>query len=383
MRAREERQDPGTGERQQDPDASHVHRSQKDHTRPDTHRPVTIAGADRLPDERGARQCDAKSRHVGDRGQYHDHLRSRSADRAETHLHHLEDRKAEQVRRRQQPHRKSEAHLLTKPACMRLPGQMRFVPGAIVSAEKYRQREHQTERLRNGRGPARTGNAPPEAEDEQLVESHVRDGRDAADQQRHPGPPDAVEEAEHRPHRRPERGSRDTREPERRGEALDLGVKAEGRQNDMARGAGRQEQGNCAQRAPQRCPGSLGGPLVTACAVGLSDDSLHRSHDTAEHQHDDQNEPLHGADRRERLRRDVADEPHVRKIQHDLHAAVRHQRQRERQDGPLIYVRAPRGIDSPCRQSWGGGGGLSDDVHGGSGSTAPRVVRAPLDLEVA
>ena len=333
-----------------------------------------------MPDERRARQCDAESRHVGDRGQYHDHLRRRSADRAEAYLHHLEDRIAEQVRRRQQPHRKAEPHLLAKPARMRLPCQMRFVPGAIVGAEKDREREQQTERLRNGRGPARTGNPPAEAEDEQLVEGHVRDGRDAAHQQRHAGPADAIEEAEHRPYRRPERSSGDPREPERRGEPLYLGVKAEGRQNDMARGAGRHKERNCAQSAPERCPGGLGGPLVTACALGLGHHGLHRSHDATQHQHDDQNEPLHGTDGRERVRRDVADEPHVREIQHDLHRAVRHQWQCERQDGPLINVRAPRGVDSPCRQSWGHGG-LGDDVHGDRGRTAPVSRARRFDLE--
>ena len=75
--------------------------------------------------------------------------------------------------------------------------------------------------------------------------------------------------------------------------------------------------------------------------------------DTAEHQHNGDDEPLHRTDRRQRLRGDMADEPHVGEIEDDLHRAVGHERQRKRQHSSLIDMRAAGGIDALRRQSPG------------------------------
>ena len=110
--AGEERQDPRTAERDQDADRAHVERGQQDHTVADPQRPLARAGADRLPDESRAGGGDAEARHVGERGEDHDHLRGGAAGGAEARLHHLEDGEPEQVRRRRQPHRHAEPQLL-------------------------------------------------------------------------------------------------------------------------------------------------------------------------------------------------------------------------------------------------------------------------------
>ena len=66
--------------------------------------------------------------------------------------------------------------------------------------------------------------------------------------------------------------------------------------------------------------------LITTCALRLRNEGLHRGSDTTQHQHNGDDEPLHGADRRQRLRGDMAYEPHVGEIEYDLHRAVGHER---------------------------------------------------------
>ena len=81
--------------------------------------------ADGLADQRGARHCDAHRRHVTKRSEHHDDLRRRAVDGSETHLHQLKQREAQDIRRDQQPHRKTQLHLAPQRAAVKPRGQVR------------------------------------------------------------------------------------------------------------------------------------------------------------------------------------------------------------------------------------------------------------------
>ena len=126
VRAGEGGQDPRPAERNHHADRTHVERREQDHAITHRQRPVARARTDRLANERGARTGDTEAGHVGDRGEDRDDLRRRAADCPEPRLHHLEDRVAEQVGRRRQPHRHAEPQLLEQPAGVQAPGEVRL-----------------------------------------------------------------------------------------------------------------------------------------------------------------------------------------------------------------------------------------------------------------
>src|SRR5262249_61008371 len=103
---------------------------------------------------------------------------------------------------------------------------MRGKAAAVSRAEEQRERVSQPYELRHVRGPRGAGDAEAEAEDEFLVEHRVGCGSDDADQQRGARPADAVEEAEHGPHRGAYPGTNDAREPELRGGELHPRIRA-------------------------------------------------------------------------------------------------------------------------------------------------------------
>ena len=92
-----------------------------------------------------------------------------------------------------------------------------------------------------------------------LIEDDVGHGHHHCDQQRHARPADAVEESEHAPHRDPEDGTRNARQPEGRGELLDLRIETERPQQQVACRTDGDEQRQSENGRPQRCPDRLGG----------------------------------------------------------------------------------------------------------------------------
>ena len=98
--------------------------------------------------------------------------------------------------------------------------------------------------------------------------------------------------------------------------------------------------GAVSERAPERDPGRMAGAPAPAAALRLRDEGLHGEPDPAEQHDEEEHQPVdrgHGGHGR---RRNVADEPGVGESDHRLHAAVQHQRQRERGDGAVVDARA-------------------------------------------
>jgi hypothetical protein len=247
---------------------------------------------------------------------------------------------------RQEPGGKSEFELLPNAPRMRTPGEMRSVALPEFRAQKYNERHRKTHGLRNRRCQSRSGDAPAQCEYEEGIQRHIGERRDGRDQRRDARAANAIEEAEHRPQRHAAGSAAQARQPEAAREIDDLGAKTEGREEPSARGGHCQEQRHGTQDAPQRGPRGLRRAPVTPSAVRLRHERLHSHRNSAQQHDEDEDQPLHRADRGEGLHGDVANEPNVRQIQNDLHGAVCDQRQRKRQHRGQIHVRGARGVDA-------------------------------------
>jgi hypothetical protein len=350
VRAGEQRQYPGPRQRQQQAGTTHVQRGEGDDPVAEPEGPAAITRPDRLPDQRRTGERDTVAGHVGDRGEHHHDLRGRAVDGAEAHLHDLEQREAEQIGRRQQAHREAESQLRGDAPRARPPGQVRAVVRTVVAPQEDPHREHQPQRLRHRGRVGGPGDAQAKMEDEVLVQQGVAERHDRHDRERHAWPSDAVEEPHGGPGGRAERGAGDARQPELHGQVLDVARQAEQRQQRRAGQARGEEQRRHQQYAPERDPHRARGMRAPPRAEGLGRQRLHRLPDPAEHDHDHQREPVHRAHGRQRVGGKAADEPHVGQAQDQLHGAVGHHRQRQRQDRAHVDVLATRGVDAPCRQ---------------------------------
>jgi hypothetical protein len=191
----------------------------------------------------------------------------------------------------------------------------------------------------------------PQPSRKQLIEQCVRRRCGQRDQQRHARATDAVEEAEHGPHRGTKKRTADAREPEIPRQLRDVAIEAEWRQELMTRGADGDEQRRRAQRAPECGPYCLPGHAVMARPLRLRHDRLHRRTDAPQHIHHYQHQPLHRTDRRQRRGGDPADEPHVGEIQDDLYRTVGHQWQRQAQHRALVHVCPAVRVQAQRRQA--------------------------------
>src|SRR6185312_14371480 len=268
-RAGKSRQQPGPRYREREPDAAHHQGCEQDDPAAETHRPVAVAGADRLADQRGARGSDPDPGHVGNGGQDRDHLRRRARDGAESHFHHLKHGEAENVGSGHHAHRQAEEYLLPDEALARPPRQVRLVGLAERHPQKKGKRDRESDRLRNVARPGGAGNTPAQPEDEKIVEDRVGDGRGNGDQEADPRATYAVEKADHRPCRHAEGSARDAGVPKLLREIRDTGSKSEGRQDCPARRTERKEERRDTNRQPECRPGGLRCTPVAPSAVRM------------------------------------------------------------------------------------------------------------------
>src|SRR5882724_11872676 len=118
-----------------------------------------------------------------------------------------------------------------------MPGEMRFELHAVVSPQENSDAQKQANRLGDGGRPPGTGDSPAQMEDEQLVEQDIGQRGDDRDVQGDARAADAIEEPEHSPCGDSECRASNTWKPERGGELLDLGIEAEGREDEVTRSA--------------------------------------------------------------------------------------------------------------------------------------------------
>ena len=143
------------------------------------------------------------------------------------------------------------------------------------------------------------------------------------------------------------------RHPPVRRERDDVLRKPEEREDPLPLRGERHEEWHCRESGPQAEPYAAGGARALAGAVGLRHEGLHGEADAAEAEQEDDREEMHGTHRRHRLDREPADEPRVGEVQHELHCAVQHQRQGERQDGPQVHPPMPVGVVPHGRKARG------------------------------
>jgi hypothetical protein len=233
------------------------------------------------------------------------------------------------------------------------PRQMRAIMTAMVVAEKNRHSQHDAQHLRAVGCPGGASDSPPQVKNEQLVERGVGEGGHQGDEQRNARSADAVEESHQRPHRGAGGSSAHARIPERGRQLFDAGIKPEGREDQVPRRAHQHEQRRRARHRPQRGPQRLRRACVAARAEGVRHQCLHGVARAAQHQHHHDDQPLHRAHGGERARGNAPDEPHIGEAEHDLHGAVGHERQGEREHRALVHMRATVGAHALCRQIHG------------------------------
>ena len=351
-RVHERRQQPRARQREQHAERAHERDGQHDDRVAEPARPVAIARADRLADQRRAGERDADARHVRHRRQHHDDLRGRAIDRRSAAPASAGTAPCRTGRRRTS--RPSAGRVDT--AARGCPG-----PGATSGATctscavpcpgtptAQQPTPHTMLTLVAHAEPA----MPPSSS---KMKSQFSAAFTTATR------PVVITAMRGRemPLKKPSTAHNATPSgaPSMRGCqnaiacADTSGARPNGANSSGPDHASNAKKGSVSALAAERDPGGVARAREAPAAFGLRHERLHREPDAADQHQEQQHDPVDRGHAGHRGRRDVADEPGVGEADHRLQAAVEHQRQRQRRDRAIVDDGAPRGgITLLCRQ---------------------------------
>ena len=208
-------------------------------------------------------------------------------------MEHLKQREGQQVAREQDAQRHSQSQHGDQTARVEAPGVMRAVLATVAFVQEVGQQGRKREALCDRGRPRCTGHAPPENEDEDLVEGGIGQGHGQRSHQRDPGPTQAVEESHQDGQAQSEGRAQQARPPVVDGQLRHLVAQPHCRQEHCSGpGAGCEHRYQQKHR-PQARPCRLAGAIEPAGANGLRRQQLSRQA-AAPDQHDHRHrQPLH------------------------------------------------------------------------------------------